>query len=465
MRSLLDCAARTRAVLLAGLAVCTAFGADWTHHAGGANRRAVANASPPNLATVSWHVTPLSNEEFIAMATPIAYGGRVFVAARVFDDGLQVSNALICYSRSDGARLWAAPLPMDYRQSWSSPVAYPAGNVAISCTSYSVTAVDFATGAEAWSVQLPRRVVNASPAVSADLAVSGTPANRLFITEFSPLGSCSVHAINVDPYHAANNPYQPGDIAWTYPFERMVGATPAYQAGLVFVANTVGTVVAINAASGGQAWATSVPGLNCYAGVTVFDGAVYAAGYNFYGGHNNSTLAKLDATTGAIRWTAPCERTDSIPVPLGDGRIALSGGIEGYGSAVKVQLFRDNGGSATLLWDTDVATGGALPIGGWTHQPAVSRGRLCVGRPSPASADFDPYERLYAVDLALSPGTPGFIIAEHVGSGGNPSFAGNCLLSLGQGGLYAFCPVGLPIDGALDPNAPIDAQSADPIEQ
>src|SRR5262249_37171237 len=79
---------------------------------------------------------------------------------------------------------------------------------------------------------------------------------------------------------------------------------------------------------------------------------LFCASYAFYGNSTSANLLKVDAATGAVRWSAPCNRTSSTPLVLPDGRVCLSGGIRGYGSVPTLQLFRDDATTATLLWDS-----------------------------------------------------------------------------------------------------------------
>jgi outer membrane protein assembly factor BamB len=204
--------------------------------------------------------------------------------------------------------------------------------------------------------------------------------------------------------------------------------------------------MALDARDGSNIWETDVDFAGYpqysgfYGGITVHESCVYAASYVFYGTGNNSGLFKFDAADGQIVWVAPCERTESIPVVTDDGRVYLAAGLDGFGSAVKVQTFQDNGETVTPLWDTYVDTGGSLVIGGWTHQPAWARGYLYTGSPPDESASFLPYTDLYILDTSRVPGDADFVVEHYAGTGGSPALADGTLYSLGQDGLFAFHP-------------------------
>ncbi len=405
---------------------------DWTHFAGDAARHAVASDGPRQLVP---HWSAGAAEQFVTGSAPAVWQGRAYVNARVFQNGVQVSNKVVAYALSTGASLWETPVDADiYASSSSAAVDVRNGTVLIP-TGATLYALDAADGHIVWQTPLYADVVNASPAVSNDLTVGGTPANRVFITDFS-LDAATLYALNVDPRDAQHNPYQPGAIAWTAPLPGASGNSPAYDAGRVVVTDTSGSIRAFDALSGAPLWSTPASSDGFFGGVCVVGGHVFAATYGFYGAENNSQLFKLDVTSGQIIWQAACERTDSIPIVTDDGRIFLSGGAVWSGSAVKVQAFRDLGNQAVMLWDTWQATGGTLTVGGWMYQPLFSHGLLYAGTPDPA--DFSaPYTDLYVLDTSRQPGTAGFIVAQHSGSGGCPALTGGVVYSFGRDGLFA----------------------------
>lgn len=431
--------------LLALRAACAALATDWPLYAGDPARSSVAPFAPRDFARVLWTAQPGPDEEFVGLATPVAAGGRIFVNARRFVDDVHVSNLLIAFDAASGVRLWVQPVEPDTFDSISSPAVDPRNSAVSLACGRSVYTFDASGGSPRWQTTLARPIVNASPAVTTDRANDSVPANRLLIADYSGGGGgARVYAINVDPFRFSGNPYRPGEIVWSASISGATGSTPAYLDGVVVVAsyraegNFIGEVRAFDIADGRLLWMRDLGGDDgFFGGVTVRNGYVYAATYDFYGGANNSRLFKLDLDTGAVIWSTPAERTNSIPVVTDSGRIYLSGGVTGFGSNLRVQALQDNGSSVSPVWDTYVDSGGTLRIGGWLYQPVFSRGWLYVGRPDPDSF-FGPNRELHLVDPRRNPGEPGFIVATHPGSGGSPSVACGRMYSIGAGGLYAF---------------------------
>jgi len=263
------------------------------------------------------------------------------------------------------------------------------------------------------------------------------------------------------------NPYDRGEIVWEFDLGQTVGSTPAYDDGVVYVATAgdgsgrpPGLLFALPAgvsASPNPLWVTPNPVPEGFFGgvcVTTSGGApvVYAASYAFYGGLMSGNLVKVRADTGAVVWSVPANRSASIPVPLGDGRILLSAGLEGFGTVASVQLFRDNGASAHLLWDSALWTwkdlngngwldpGEFTPMGGWTHQPAAAEAgpRRVAVFGTIAGAGFGAYARLRVVDLQHSPDHPNFILGEAPAGGSTPAMVGGNVYSIGARGVVGY---------------------------
>jgi outer membrane protein assembly factor BamB len=349
-----------------------------------------------------------------------------------------------------------------------------------------VTAIDQTTGAVRWQAQTARSIVNASVLVVADVASRG----RAFITDYDGFGSSAqLYCINTDPYDAAVNPYQPGDMVWSAPVGGSSGNTPSYLArtmggvGLVYVAS-----VGVASGSPGQimafaADAASTPppafvfqnvidegffGGACVSPPSVPGGnpSVLSATYAFDGEVSSANLIKIDGLTGALMWSVACNRTESIPVGLPGGRIALSTGLQGYGSVPSVELFQESGGGAALVWDSAVATwvdsngnglmdpGEFLAVGGWTQQPVASlfagRAMLSVGLIPAAGTFSSPSNDLFVLDLDAGPSQAGFVSQHVTGSGGSPAAAGVNLYSVGTAGLVSYGPTPRGLDVGSD---------------
>lgn len=461
-----------RAILVVGVLalVASTTAADWTHLAGDPARSSTAQRAPRDLSSVRWITTADPNEQFVAQSTPIVAGGRVFVAARRFSGGLQTGNRLIAFDVSDGTRLWATDIEPDVLDSWSSPAVDVRNGTVLVASGNGLYAIDCADGTVRWETDLNRNVVNASPAVTSDLTVSGIPANRVLISDYDGFGSSArLYCINVDPNAPPHNPFAPGQVVWTLPIQRASGATPAYRDGIAYLASGDGLVTAINVLNPpadpnhpGQVaadWRQQIGGSGSanegfYGGVSVTDTALLAAMYEFLGGQDSAASFKLDRATGDLIWCIASERTSSVPIAT-LGAVFVSGGIAGFGSAVKVQQFIDQGQTVEAGWSTtQLDPNLAIIIGGQTHQPALARGYLYAGTP-PADGSFGPFTDLYILDTSLIPGNAGFIVDHYSGAGGSPALAYGRLFSIGSADLVAFdpspvCAADIDGDGVVD---------------
>lgn len=446
--------------MFVGVGGASTLAEDWLHYAADARRSGVAPGAPHALSATLWSVSqypPGSPIAFVGPSSPVVFGGRVYAHARYFEGSLHVHNRLIAIDTATGGVLWQTLVDKSVLDSWSSPAVDEVNGLVLLPTGAKLNAIDAVTGALHWATPLNRNVVNASPLVMPD-AVAG----RALITDFDGFGqNASLYCINTSPFDAADNPYEPGEIVWTEPIGGASGATAAGDDGLVYVASIsydeqscfeLGAITAFDtvAPPGSRRLWTSCAGTGFFGGVALANGYLYAASYNLSGSGDNSLLVKLDRATGQVIWTIPCERTSSIPVVAG-GHIYLSAGINGFGSAPKVQCFRDDGPSAVKLWDTFVDTGGTLVLGGWTHQPMWSDGLLYVGKIPTGGGFFGAYTDLFVLDGSRSPGDPLFLREHRVGVGSSPALADGRLYSIGPSGLTALALRGdCTGDGTLD---------------
>ncbi|MBS0196582.1 MAG: PQQ-like beta-propeller repeat protein [Planctomycetes bacterium] len=452
----------------------------WTHLAGNSNRLAMVSLPAPPISVPAWiRSTDINGNliTFIGQAGVAVYAGTsvndglVFAAGRISPVGQPANQyRLFAFSRSTGVVRWQSAIPTPYVDSFASPAIDERNGVVIYASGNRVRAFRMTDGSLAWERTLTRNVVNASPVVTDDLQ----PGNRVFITDYDGnFGGGKLYCINADPYHPQRNPFQPGDLVWSVPIGSSSGNSPSYlprsMGGVPMV--YVSSVGGIAGTDPGRIYAFPItvapPEPNWvylneipegyFGGVCVAPPPadsepgsppiVYAAAYAFSGGADTANLVKLNALTGAVIWTVGSNRTQSIPVPLPGGRIALSAGLEGYGTLANVQLFDDLGDSAALLWDT----AGFFIIGGWTHQPVATQfgGRDVLAVGAPPTGFFDTSSDLYLVDLALGPSSPDFMIRRYSGAGGSPAIVGSTMYSVGTSGLVAFGPTPsrLDVDG------------------
>ncbi|MBX3411039.1 MAG: PQQ-like beta-propeller repeat protein [Phycisphaeraceae bacterium] len=438
----------------------------WTHAAADVQRSGSAAWMLPASLAVRWvsgvdgfgNAITFVPQQTAAVSTADVWGaGLVFAAGRVSPPGEPANqHFLFALDRDDGGVRWRGPVGAPAFDSNSSPAIDSRRGLVLFASGNTLRAWRLTTGEPAWERTLQRTVVNASPLVTVDRAGR----DRVFITDYDGFGSAGrLYCINADVFDAQVNPYQPGEIVWSVVIGGASGNTPAYlprDAGgmdRVYVASagrfSLGVPGAVRAyaidGAGVPVWERVNPQPHgFYGGVAVAPretgdpgkpAAVYAASYAFYGGEDSANLVKMDARDGAVMWSVASNRTQSVPVALGAGRVALAGGINGFGTSPGLELFEDHGTHASLVWRL---TGVDAP-GGWTSQPLCTRdgGRdvLVVGAAPGASGGVS--TRLFVVDLTLHPEEEGFARLLSDGAGSPAALVGGALYSIGPGGLMA----------------------------
>jgi outer membrane protein assembly factor BamB len=446
--------------LVVSVLAATAHGGDWSQFAGDGQRTGVAEFGPRSFARARWTAALQAGEEFIAGTSPVVGAGIVCLPVRVFDQNVHVATRLIAVDEATGQRRWAADFPADVEESVSSAAIDADRGWVYYGSDVRFGAVRVADGTLAWFVDLPSPIVNASPLITHGLRGPGdAPADRVIITDFG--GAAQIYGINIDPT-SGGNPFAIGEIAWEQPIGTASGATPALTGARVIVgtydivlvppgiSTYVGFVRSFDARTGTPGWMRELgPNDGCFSGLTVRGGAIYGATYDFFGGANNSRLFKLNADDGAVVWSVACERTATIPVVLDDGRVFLSGGIDGFGSSRGVQVFRDLGTTATLTGRLDAGSG--LSLGGWEWQIAASDARVYASRVD--ESQHPPYVELRAYALSAGASSLPTYRASADGVGGPPAIGPDgTLYTYGAAGLRAFAatqPGDLNCDGVL----------------
>ncbi len=479
---------------------------DWTHFAGGPMRASTALRETPSIGSPAWVRSADAQGNaitFSGQSGVVASLDRVFAVGSVTPPAQAKQHKVFAIDRRSGALSWAAPVPAPLFDSRSTPAVDAVHGTVIVASGATVTAFNMTTGAQSWQAPLTHTVVDSSPLVTNGWGAEGLGvANRCFVTEYDGFGDDGrLTCIDVDAFRAGYNEFQPGEVVWSVVIGASSGNSPALWNGRVFVTaagdfgSGPGRVVCFDARAGetpAPLWETENPiEESFFGGVCVRErgggaggGAdLYCASYAFFGGRESANLVKVDAITGAIAWSVPCNRTGATPVVLTDGRIALSGGIAGYGTVPTLQLFRDNGTSATLLWDSAAATwndanfnsamdaGEFLVLGGWSLQPLVTVAgapRLILGALPMSGSGTAACTDLYLIDtskLPFSPGAaqPGYLAQHFVGAGSTPAAADSNLYTIGTGGLYAFGPPPLRYD--VNGNGRIDIEDLYSWEQ
>ncbi len=461
--------------------VCTnpaAAQSTWPQLAGSSSRDSTAGAGPKSLGAPAWIVSADQSGSaitFLGQNGPVvtrdlvlAVGSTGPVNARVYK--------LVATDRRKGTVAWTHTIATPQLESFSTPAVDERNGECIVASGSTVAAVDLISGSPRWSATLEHPVVNASVAITEDTPFRG----RAFITDYDGYGTdAHLYCINLDPRLGQLNPFDPGGIVWSTPIGGASGASPAYSQGRVVVATvgefgeSPGVVMCFDAAATSQPspiWTAVNPQETGYfGGLSIARGAVFASSYSFFGGTTSSNLVKLSLKDGSLLWSAPCNRSASIPIPLPakpgqtEPRVLLSGGLLGFGTRPTVQLFTDHDSHATLDWESSTATwtdtngngridsGEYLSIGGWSHQPVVSTIgglRAFVGTLSAASGSGTgtACTKLTQINLNALPATSGFIISQAAGCGSTPAIADSNLYTIGAAGLYAFGPAPLQYD-------------------
>jgi hypothetical protein len=377
---------------------------------------------------------------FESATGPAVYNGRVYAYARYYNEsGEDTNSQIVSYDANSGQLLWARAIDKAVWDSWSSPCIDAKHNTVLIGSGSRVFALDANNGAQLWAAQLDQNVVNASVCAAVDI-----PHARAFITDYDDMfgGTGKFYSINLDA-NGPNNPYQPGQIVWSQVTGNTSGNTAAYSNGVVYVAS-IGTdlrgyIRAYDATAGSavELWEAANPEIEGFFGgvVVTKEGFLYAATYDFWGEEDNSTLFKIDCADGNIIWVTPTERTNAMPVVVGD-KIYIGGGLDGYGSRPKVEAYQDKGDSVSKLWQT----GPDMAVGGWTNQPVYANGKLYVGA-IPLNGDyFGAYTELYILNVSTTPGDPNFVIAHYKDKscGNSPAVNYDSIYTIGADGLFKF---------------------------
>ena len=465
----------------------------WPTFAGTNARNALSRHALPDLSVPTWTLNQYQGLSiiWIPQVTPVASASHVFALGSTQPAGQPREFALFAVSRNTGQVSWRAPLPQSPAfESQSSPAIDSRNNTIIVAAGSTLIAYDLTTGSQRWSLLLPQQLVNASPLVTIDAA----PRNRAFITTFSPsLQPGELTCINVDPFDAQLNPWQPGELVWSVPIGPTSGNTPAMLPrnlggnDTIVVATignadiTPGEIMAFPAASTTQPaplWVfTNTRPQGFFGGCTIAIGAsgrleVTAASYAFSGTITSANTVRLDAATGVLLAETPTNRTNANPIVLASRRIALATGLGGFNSAPSLfWLDGSLGPAATLInsahdtWiDSDgdgrYDLGEYLRVSGYNAQPAASIfagiPRLLVPTIQVAGTTVSAGASLSIIDPSFPATQPSCIRQQTTFAGGSVSLAGANAYSIVSAGLAAFGRVPARFDVDTDSRRTID---------
>jgi len=449
----------------------------WETLAGDSARSGFAHGGDPAWGSSTGDLGPaLWTASADSAGRPIAFVGQAGVVAdhsRVYTTGSVAGSPsrewlLLAFDRRTGVCSWSRPIQSPSLESFATPTLVPEEGLCLVVSGSELVATDCLTGAVRFRTPVARPLVNISPAID----VSRWGRFRAFVTDYDGFGvSGRLYCINLSPRLAPLNSFDPGEVVWSVEVGGTSGNSPAVSGEMVYVSTigeaglSPGRVLCFDSRSvlpPAPRWVfENVMNEGFFGGVTVSGGAVYAASYAFSGGLAGSNLVKLDAATGAMIWTAPCNRTASTPIPLPAAtgrsfpRLALSGGVQGFGTVPTLEVFEDRGTTAAMVWNSATATysdgngngrmdpGEYVSIGGWSHTPALIRdpaglpgaSRVLIGTLPTSGGTSAAGVSLRLVDLT---GPSGLILNATGGAGGTPALAGRSIYSIGAGGLVAY---------------------------
>jgi outer membrane protein assembly factor BamB len=429
---------------------------DWPNYGHFVTRQAVAVDGPNTIDsnTLEWVASkdpqdPNYDVEFESATGPVVYNGKVYAYAKYFEPNDQsptgfdyTHSQIVAYDANSGQMQWATVIDQSVAgwDSWPTPCVDTKHNTVLIGSGDKVFCLDAESGTQQWARQLDKIVINASVCTALDI-----PHARAFITDYDGFGSTGMlYCINLD-VNEPGNAYEPGDIVWSDTIGATSGNSAAYKDGVVYVASiagtssSYGTIYAYDAAAVPDAvklWETTDANFDGFSGgVTVTkEGFLYAANYDWADeSEDNSILCKLDCNDGNVVWTTATERTNCIPVVVGD-KIYIGGGLNGWGSRPKVTAYQDLGGSVTKLWET----GTDMVAGGWSNQLTYANGKLYVGAIPLDGYYFGSYTDLYIFDVAYSPNEPQFIAGHYEGGGNSPAVTYDSVYTIGPNSLFKF---------------------------
>lgn len=471
------------ALAIAAAAVCCAANAQsaWPTLAGGSAHAGVSNSIMLPLGSSAYESPAfgdwtVSNDgaghtlTLVPSQSPVFDDARVYFCGRITPPNTSTPWRLVAVERATGEVAWAVPIPSQVVDSFSSPCADTNRNRVLMGSGRDLVCFDAISGSERWRRTLTRNIVNASPIIADDVVGRA----RAFITDYDGYGTAgSLYCINLDARSAANS-FDPGQIVWSVPIGGASGATPAFLpanrggVGLLYVATrgepgfAPGTILAYDAqadtAPSPAFIATNSISEGFYGTISIAppgwlsqSPTLYAVSYEFYGGMDSANLIAVDGSTGSVRWSVPCNRGGSAPVVLESGRIAVSAGVQGYGTLPTVALFLDRMDHAIELWnsardswidaDADdlIDVGECAWVGLWSYQPIASSDLklLCVGS-APQSGLVSAFgSAITTIDLSLVPRDRAFC-GSTSGVSGSPTAGRGWWYAIGANGLAAY---------------------------
>lgn len=236
--------------------------------------------------------------------------------------------------RADGDELWRVGIgsAVGTRDDWNNygPRPVVADGVVYAATpSGTVAALDAASGAERWSVDL-------ESGISANLA----------------LGDGVVHVPTLDGSHVVLS-MDDGSVVWEARLGNAATTSPLVLGDVIVTGSRAATVVALDATTGEQRWASRMGSSWVESGAAVVDDGSIVIGSSDY-----KAIQSLDAADGSQRWYAPVEGwTWGIPT-VADGVVYETQTVGGPDPEPAPALYALDATDGSVLWTA--AGGNAL---------------------------------------------------------------------------------------------------------
>jgi outer membrane protein assembly factor BamB len=315
-------------------------------------------------------------------SSPVVDGGRVFETS-------YTNGSLSAFDVADGTLQWRFRLGRDMNV--NTP-AISGGRVFLSSDSPTLYALDEASGAVLWQLQM-ENLSAAAPAV-----VTDGPETTVYVG-----GGGKVYAVDGDD----------GSVLWTQsPFEPYaIQATPAVANGVVYVADDAPVVHAYDAATGSELWQTPL-GENITApSYVVIDGGLLLVA------QGGGKLFAVDAATGAVQWKRQVY-ADSQP-STANGIVYIH-----WRKATQIRLTAVDESTGSLLWQVPL---GAPYVYSFTGGTSIANGVLYTTSLAGAVLGFD-----------ASSGTTLWTYSTPVGPGNMPAVVDGMVFASAGGRMLAF---------------------------
>jgi outer membrane protein assembly factor BamB len=285
---------------------------------------------PVGTPAVRWRTEAIADGRVVS--APAVVDGVVYAGAGDVDE----PGVVVALDAATGAVRWRVEL--DGGAGTSSP-AVAGGIVYVATMGGGLYALDAATGAVRWFAPLINVQPFSSPAVvggTVYVGESSSPAVVDGIVYYGSSGSPStVYAFDAATgvrrwqtaapeagIHALDA--ETGAVKWVFATAAPVESAAAVAGGLVYAWDTAGGLYAVDAATGQERWQQQIGFTGGHGAPGVADGMVYSLNM----GPPGSDLVALDAATGTERWRFHFPAPNQSSPALVDGVVYIGGGVE-----------------------------------------------------------------------------------------------------------------------------------------